>query len=418
MGPATQDALATTREQPRSVLADQPPAVLPGELDQLPGQETTAAAVTRQAIESLVAYTQPTDAEAPPEAYLEAAWPGYRSSFPRDASKALELAGDAEQLEGQLEFFARRQGQRPNPVTWEEPGKIYHELPAVEMNGKSSAYNACDTTAEFLRGVAVLAERGNEALLNRYAAPIQAAVGYIQRHVNELGLFIEDPSFAGVTGADRQGALKVTYWKDSELNRAGNTKPHYPIIYALAHFQNAEALLRLGRVAHNQQLEYLGATMLAAGVKYLWRGDHFVTALDRDGIIDAPSSDSLHALLHIPPQLLPPGYAEKIETYSTQLETPAGYRAGIPVAPEIDPYHTMTVWTHEQALLHAAALKHGLRRAPAIAGQIVPFIHPEAEAYPFPELLDVTTLRPGGNERQAWAMGAYLYFCHPERALL
>jgi glycogen debranching enzyme len=259
-------------------------------------------------------------------------------------------------------------------------------------------------------------EHGDRELLGRYAPNIAMAVGYIKRHINELGLFVEDPLFAGIEGPERHGALKVTYWKDSELNRIESTTPHYPIVYSLAHFQNAEALVRLGRIVGDEDLEALGALMMGSGIKYLWRGDHFVTALDSDGIIDASSSDSLHCLLYIPPEFLPAGFGEKIESYSMQLETPAGYRAGIPVAPTIDPYHTMTVWTHEQALLHVAAKKYGLVRAQAVAERIVPYIHPERGVYP--EYIHAVTLQPGGNPCQAWAMGAYIYFKRPTHALL
>ena len=37
-----------------------------------------------------------------------------------------------------------------NPFTGEEPGKIFHEYPGVEINGYSTLFNACDTTAMFL----------------------------------------------------------------------------------------------------------------------------------------------------------------------------------------------------------------------------------------------------------------------------
>jgi hypothetical protein len=353
------------------------------------------------------------------EIYYEAADPGYKSSFTRDSLISMSLRGDPEILESQVEYSALRLGKVQNPLTGEEPGKAHHELPSVTTeNGLDTAYNGCDTTAELLRSIAVLAETGHSDVLDKYASVINESVEYIVRHVNTKGLFEEDPKYAGVTaedGRERKFGLKVTDWKDSELNREGSRQPNYPIVYTLAHFQNAEALQRIGKVTDNEMLTDYASHMIAAGLEYLWAGDHFITAVDGDGIVDPPSSDSLHALLHISPSELPYDYAQKIEQYSKQLETPAGYRAGIPVTSDVDIYH-MKVWTHEQALLHAAAKKHELYRSQEVARKITSFIFPQEDI--FPELIDPGTLEPDGNICQLWAMGAYLYFQSPERALL
>jgi glycogen debranching enzyme len=98
-----------------------------------------------------------------------------------------------------------------------------------------------------------------------------------------------------------------------------------------------------------------------------------------------------------------------------QLETDAGYRSGIPVTPEVDDYH-MNIWTHEQALLHAAARKHKLPEAQDITSRITAFIFPKEGI--FHELIDPDAYDPQGNPKQLWAMAAYLYFQNPEQALL
>jgi hypothetical protein len=76
----------------------------------------------------------------------------------------------------------------------------------------------------------------------------------------------------------------------------------------------------------------------------------------------------------------------------------------------------MKVWTHEQALLHAAARKHQLYEAQAITSRITAFILPKEGL--FPELVDPDTYDLQGNARQLWAMAAYLYFQNPDQALL
>ena len=354
------------------------------------------------------------------ETYYEAAYPGYQSSFIRDTIEAFTLAGDLIKLEDQTEYMVKRLGTKRDPVTGEEPFKGYHQLPFVIMeNGLSTAYNACDTTAEVLRAIAILAEHGNDRLLKAYAAhEIPGMISYITNHVNENGLFIEDPIFSGDTnpdGRERRFGLKVTYWKDSELNREGRREPHYPIVYMLAHFQNAEALQRIGVVLGDERTTRYGRYMKEAGLRFLKKDDHFVTAIDQDGVVDAPSSDSLTALLYLSSSELPAGFAQKVEAYMRQLETPVGYRSGIPAVPNVDPYH-MNVWTHEQALMNAAAGRHGLKRAEYITRGITPYLIPEDEL--FPELVDPATLDFGtGNTLQLWSIGAYYHMLNPGDSL-
>jgi glycogen debranching enzyme len=343
----------------------------------------------------------------------KAAYPGYPEQFPRDSIIALSLWGNAAALKDQIAYSAHWQGKRKNPWSGEEPGKIHHQMPGVkvEFGHGTTDYNACDTTALFLESIAVLAENGDSTILSKYHDNIERGITYIKSHVRR-GLFYEDPSLAGA----KKFSLRVTYWKDSILNDKSRQEPHGPIIYSLAHFQNAHALERIGASLGRMDLVSYGRHMMKAGIEKLWEGDHFVTAIDEEGKIDSLSSDSLHALLYIPPSELPRGYAQKIEHYMEQLETPAGYRTGIPEVPGTDPYHTGYVWTHEQALLDAAAKKHHLERADRVADRVVPYIHPVDGI--FPELIDAETGEPAGNRLQLWAMGAYLYFQNPERALL
>lgn len=351
------------------------------------------------------------------EHYDEAADPGYKSSFTRDSAIANTLRGNPEVLADRISFSLRRIGKTQNPITGEEPGKPHHELPSVELHGRSTAYNACDTAAEVLRSVAALSLNGHTDLIEQYPDEIHACIDYIKRHVNINGLFEEDPRYSGareLDGNDRKFGLKVTYWKDSELNHPVRREPDYPIVYSLVHFQNAHALERIGTALGDEQLVRYGQNMINSGLELLWRGNHFVTAVDSSGDIDGPNSDSLHALLYIAPHQLPQGWNQIIEDYMEQLVTTAGYRAGKPLAKDIDPYH-MGVWSHEQALLHEAAIKHGMHRAAAVTKQITAYFDPEKRIYP--ELLNGDTLKPEGNIRQLWAMGAYLYFLKPGQSL-
>lgn len=337
-----------------------------------------------------------------------AAFPSYPGNFSRDSIIYGMLSGDRQALCEQIEFSAKNQGTKNNPVTGEEPGKIHHELPKVILDNRSCAYNACDTTALFLLAIANLFESGDENILDIYSKNIESALSYIKSHIHD-SLFYEDPSLCGAT----EFALKVTYWKDSQINDI-NAKPRYPIVYTLAHFQNAAAVEAIGRALGNHDLLNFSNQMIEKGFKGLWKEDHFIVALDgNDNEIDPISSDSLYSLLYINPDYIPDGYAEKVQQYMGKLGTKAGYLSGIACKSGIDEYHTRYIWPHEQALLHAASKKHSLDESADISARITGYIDS------FPELIDPTSgFKPAGNQPQLWAVGASLYFENPSKSLL
>jgi glycogen debranching enzyme len=337
-----------------------------------------------------------------------AAYPGYPGNFSRDSFIYGMLAGDVEALQAQVEYSAQYQGKTTDLMTGEEFGKIHHELPGVLINERLSTYNACDTTALFLLAITSLCEIGDETILGRFSTNIDAAIAYIKGHVHD-NLFYEDPKYAGAS----KFGLKVTYWKDSVIN-GGQEEPRYPIVYTLPHFQNAAALKAIGHAMNQPQLVELASDMVQTGIDQLWAEDHFIVARDGDGKdIDPPSSDSMHTLLYIEPTILPSAYAKRIEQYTRRLETKAGYRTGLPAGDSDDDYHTRYVWTHEQALLHAAATRHDLGEAAIIAARITNFLDT------FPELIDPTDgYKPAGNSPQLWAVGAHQYFADTQRGML
>jgi glycogen debranching enzyme len=344
---------------------------------------------------------RPKPGEVDPRLY-QAADPGYTANFSRDSLTYALLAEDLRTLRAQVEFSAGHQGRRADPETGEEPGKIHHELPGVEMRGLCTTYNACDTTALFLIGLAHLSHRGERGIARRYRHNVDRALAYIDAHLVD-DVFYEDTKQCGA----QRFALKVTYWKDSELNVSGEKRePTYPVAYALVHFQCKTALRAAARLTRSGELRRKAEAMTQAGLETFWRGDHFAVAVQGDGtVVDPPSSDSLHSLLFLRPSEITPEDARDVVDYSEQLATDVGYLPGLAQKRGGDEYHTRWVWVHEQALLHAAARRHGLERAMRIAERIVP-----ALAYGFPELVDPETGKPGGNPTQLWSVGAHVYF--------
>src|SRR5690242_4963430 len=95
---------------------------------------------------------RPKPGDADPRIY-QAADPGYTANFSRDSLTYALLAEDLRALRAQVEFSARHQGRRRDSETGEEPGKIHHECPGVQMRGLWTTYDACDTTALFIIGL-------------------------------------------------------------------------------------------------------------------------------------------------------------------------------------------------------------------------------------------------------------------------
>jgi glycogen debranching enzyme len=332
----------------------------------------------------------------------KAAIPGYTSNFSRDSFTYGLLADDLDALEAQVAFSARFQGRKADPHTGEEPGKIHHEQPGLDLRDLQTTYNACDTTALFLLAIAHLAENGRSDVIARYREHIDRALEYIVSHLYD-GVFYEDTRQSGA----KRFALKVTYWKDSELN-AEKKEPEYPIAYSLVHFQNKEAVGRIGLLLDKSDLIDLATFMTERGFQAFWQQDHFIIATEESGFeIDHPSSDSLHILLYIEPEEIDPVYSQKIVEYSEQLVTRSGYLPAIQQVAELDPYHASFVWVHEQALLHMAARRHHLHRAEEVAMRILPVLE-----MGFPELVDPhqDSVQAHGNPNQLWSIGAHLYF--------
>lgn len=334
-------------------------------------------------------------------------------NFSRDGLIFARLSGNRRAALAQVAFSALHQGKEKNPYTGEEFGKIHHELDPKtghgvvmdKLDGLETGYSACDTTAEFLAAIAWLAENGHPELLSVYAPNIEAGLTYVDSHVGKDRRFREDPRLANAT----RFALKVTNWRDSEVN--GEDKdPPYPRIDALSHFQNAAAVRGIGRVMKRRELIEKADEMVQAGIDQLWKDDHFITAIDGNGkVIDPPSSDSLHILAYIERgcDALPPGAAKAVEEYMTDLETDFGYRAGIPVNATVDSYHTKNVWPQQQALMDISAAIHQLERPRAVTRRVVPYCNSDGSYY---ELVDADDGSRKGNWLMLWVIGAISYF--------
>ncbi len=337
----------------------------------------------------------------------DAGLPRFPRNFTRDSVIAALLAEDAVMMRDQLLFCARHQGKTADPLTGEEPGKIHHEYPGYPLRDRMTTYNACDSTAFFLIGHDFYVNKtADHSLIEAQSNEIALAVQYIESHLNAAALFEESPHLCGA----EQFALKVTYWKDSEILDRPNGQPIYPVSYLLAHAQNLAAMRSAARLLNSDTLAQTAIKMCAA-LRLFWddAAAMFNVALDQNGAIQTVTSDALHALYFLEPGDLTPAQLAGIERASEALETSIGYMNMSPeeAAKAAYNYHANTIWPFEQGMIHAGAGKFGLDRVQRVCERVQRAIDGRD-----PETLQIriTTDDAPSCDPQLWTIAAKRYF--------
>eukprot|EP01102_Stenamoeba_stenopodia_P011280 TRINITY_DN3450_c0_g1_i1.p1 TRINITY_DN3450_c0_g1~~TRINITY_DN3450_c0_g1_i1.p1 ORF type:complete len:440 (-),score=102.18 TRINITY_DN3450_c0_g1_i1:15-1334(-) len=365
----------------------------------------------------------PHEAQSIERIIYNAGLPQFPRVFSRDGIIAALLAQSKRMLRDQLDFCLVTQGKESNPHTGEEFGKVVHEFPGFSMRGLSTEYNACDTTALYIIGLHELLiktpftkqdeeelQETREEILNRHERGIKKAISYVQSHVDSRGLFCEDPKLAG---ADKF-ALKVTYWKDSEVVGRVGGEPKYPVVYTLAHVQNLAAIRKAAELLPDYK------KLLSGTAEKMLRGmsseliitetisngtetkEKKVLALGLDAIgkwkpPEIISPDSLHALYYLEEGDLPGDLIESIGNDTTPLQTSIGYiSALIPTSSgfAMQAYHGSSVWPFENAMIHAGAKKFGLQNSMEISSRVQKVIQTD-----FFEYFTISVASPSGQEQ-------------------
>ena len=282
--------------------------------------------------------------------------------FGRDLLMTALILGEPEFAQAALRFAAETIGRKFDPKTGEEPGRGLHEFNRVEIRGLFTHYNAVEVSLLFLITADLyLREGGNAAFIDSIRLPLEAALDYLSRHVED-GLFVEDPHYCGAT----RYALRATYWKDSHL--PGREDPDYPVIYTLVQAQAIAAVRAAARLRSYIRVPFEEARMeeklLDRLVSTLWnhRANRPYIALDQTGKIDGVSSDALHLLFYLCPGDLSPDRLAGIEENAHHLATPVGYRTYAPGQLGYSPraYHLGAIWPMEQYFIARGAAQHKL----------------------------------------------------------
>ncbi len=332
--------------------------------------------------------------------------PGYPSNFSRDTLISGIISSDQYLLESQLLMSLKHQGQKYDPITGEEPGKIHHEFPGVMVSPPYlSTYNACDTTALYLIGLEALWHFNNnhsEELSDSYQKSIESAVTYIKRHIKE-DIFWDFPPPPAY-----HYSLRVTYWKDSCLpDASGRIEPTYPVAYGLVQFQVARALLSASLLLNRPKLRELADKLFKKGIETFMSESSYRVEQDHSNKLDQISSDELQALAYIPKQYAPLMPLSAISQRAEELTT----TVGIASTPKeisrklLNQYHGYVVWIFEQALINYGCLKFDLNEVANVAQRCRPYIGNGQEL-----ILIESTIKPIGNSNQLWSVAAKAYF--------
>lgn len=285
-------------------------------------------------------------------------FPNAMKNSARDGIISAILMMNDKMLRDQLSLCSEKQGSKRDPLSGEEPGKIFNEFPASHFRNLSNEYNACDTTALFLIGHEVYQKlSGDTYFAEKYKDSIDKAIGLIKEHLKSHS-FIEDPSFCG----GNHFALKVTYWKDSDLPGRESGEPIYPVSYSLPHIQNMRALKSASFLLKDNSLSSTIELMKDYLINYLFSRNtgQLCLAIDKSGPIKITSSDILHSLFYLDEGDITPEHIESIINSSASLETEIGYRS-LPADCEdqsTDQHNLKSILPIEQALINIGAKKH------------------------------------------------------------
>lgn len=305
-------------------------------------------------------------------AFVAAGAPWFMTLFGRDslltAWMTLPLAVDL--AVGTLQALAELQGQRLDPFTEEEPGRILHELRLgpgnAEAIGGEHYYGTVDATPLF---VMLLAEAwrwgADEAVVRGLLPAADAALAWIEHHGDRDGDGFVEYHRATDRGLANQG------WKDSfdGINDAQGRMGVPPIAlvevqgYAygawLARAQLAEAF---GDEATAERCRRQAATLRERFNERFWLPDRgwYAVALDGDKRpLDALTSNPGHCLWT---GIVDDEHAERLIAHlgSSEMDSGFGLRTLAVSMGAYNPmsYHNGSVWPHDTALCVAGLMRY------------------------------------------------------------
>lgn len=327
------------------------------------------------------------DPDDPDSAGVAAGAPWYMALFGRDSllTSYLGLMLDQSLALGTLRMLARRQGERVDDDTEEQPGRVLHEArlgggAARLLGGAGTYFGTADATPLF---VVLLAELHRWGVDPQLLAPLlphaDRALAWVEEYGDRDGDGFVEYQRTSPHGLVNQG------WKDSpdSVNFADGRIAAGPIALCevqgyvhAAYVGRAELAGMHGDVDGQRDWSQRAAALKSAFNERYWLPDRgwFAVALDGDKQpVDALTSNIGHCLWSgIVDDDKAPALAEHLS--SPEMFTGWGIRTLATSMAAYDPvsYHNGSVWPHDTAIAVAGLVRYGfVNEATAVATAVL-----------------------------------------------
>ena len=320
------------------------------------------------------------DPDRPDESVVAAGAPWFMTLFGRDSllTSLMSLPWDLDLARGTLRALARRQGERVEPLSEEEPGKILHEVrlgldESVALGGSATYYGSVDATPLF---VIVLDEAVRWGLPADEMAALLPAADRAMAWIEDYGDRDGD-GFVEYRRKTDRGLLNQG-WKDSHdaiSDRAGHLA-HGPIAlaevqgYVYAAYRARAHLAMLGDDQPTAQRCLTKARQVQQRFEdAFWLPEHGYYALALDGDkrpVDALASNQGHCLWT---GIASAEHAARVADHllSPAMFTGWGVRTLADGMGAFNPisYHNGSIWPHDNALTIGGLARYGHNSAAA-----------------------------------------------------
>lgn len=356
------------------------------------------------------------------ETTLIAGIPWYTSIFGRDGllSSLFALPVFPELAVGTLRLLSSLQGEKLDPDTEEEPGKIphrYHRRLSQGDGGFSSTYQTLDATPLYLVALAAQARAtGSLELVEQLTPHVERALTWLERFGDRDGDgLLESPRRWGSGWQDSDDAIR------DEQGRF--VEPPVALVEiqgftARGLFELAELFEKLGRSERAAWMRARAELVRRVTLSHYWMDDrdYFASALDgKKQRVSALTSNGAHLLYC---RLVPDDLARRMGGVLTAPRLFSGYGVRTRAAgqPGYDPisYHNGSVWPHDTAIAASGLAACGrLEEARVILDGLLSAVAQYPDARP-PEVFAGYPAEPwgmpveyfGANRPQAWASAA------------
>jgi glycogen debranching enzyme len=314
------------------------------------------------------------DPDFPERTVVAAGAPWFMTLFGRDSliTSYMALLVDPELALGVLQTLARFQGDKVDPRTEEEPGRILHEMrfgdaPSLSLGGGKVYYGSADATPLFVMLLGELRRWGLASeVVDQLLPHADRALQWVEEYGDRDGDGYVEYQRATDRGLQNQG------WKDSwdGVRFASGEVARAPIalcevqgyVYA-AYLARLHFARELGDEATASKYAEKAAALKAAFNRDFWLEDRGWFAIGLDHMkrpIDSLASNMGHCLWT---GIVDEDKAERVarQLLSPEMFTGWGIRTLASNMGGYNPisYHCGSVWPHDNAIVAAGLMRYG-----------------------------------------------------------